>query len=146
MTTNYAETAARSLGVKIDDLLILQPTSTDVLMAVARGEVDLNRLAREELAARGLDQSGVWVGFPKAAAIARRALVPADVLAEIARRRCSMELAERGRDSLDFADVHCSALRAALEDAYAAGAAARSEPTTVVRADGRRVRVSIPTK
>jgi hypothetical protein len=31
-----------------------------VLAAVARGELDLNRLAREELAARGLDDKGIW--------------------------------------------------------------------------------------
>ena len=39
---------------------------TKVLAAAARGEIDLNRLAREELAARGLDNKGVWVGFDRA--------------------------------------------------------------------------------
>ena len=34
--------------------------------AAARGELDLNRLARVELASRGLDRDGVWVGFERA--------------------------------------------------------------------------------
>ncbi|MEI7431202.1 MAG: hypothetical protein WCL27_12170 [Betaproteobacteria bacterium] len=38
----------------------------DILAAVARGEVDLNRLAREVLANRGMNAQGVWVGFEKA--------------------------------------------------------------------------------
>ena len=37
-----------------------------VLAAVARGEIDLNRIAREELANRGLGIQGEWVGFQAA--------------------------------------------------------------------------------
>ena len=33
---------------------------------LARGEIDLNRIAREELASRGLGLRGEWVGFQKA--------------------------------------------------------------------------------
>ena len=40
-----------------------------VLAAAARGELDLNRLAREEMASRGLDLDGNWVGFKRAAEI-----------------------------------------------------------------------------
>ena len=43
-----------------------------VLAAVARNEVNLNRIARQELAARGLDTLGSWVGFPEAKRIAER--------------------------------------------------------------------------
>ena len=53
----------------VDELGFIQTALTKVLAAAARGEIDLNRLAREELAARGLDQNGVWVGFDKAAKI-----------------------------------------------------------------------------
>ncbi len=53
----------------VDELGFVQIADTKVLAAVARGEVDLNRLAREELAARGLDQNGNWVGFERAAQI-----------------------------------------------------------------------------
>jgi len=50
----------------IDEIGFIQTANTKVLAAVARGELDLNRIAREELAARGLDLNGVWVGFETA--------------------------------------------------------------------------------
>jgi hypothetical protein len=56
-------------GFTIDEVGFIQLASNKVLAAAARGELDLNRLAREELAARGLDQNGVWVGFEQAAKI-----------------------------------------------------------------------------
>lgn len=40
---------------------------SELLAAVSRGEVNLNELARETLAGRGLDQNASWVGFPEAA-------------------------------------------------------------------------------
>jgi hypothetical protein len=52
----------------VDEIGFIQTALTRVLAAVSRGEVDLNRLAREEIASRGLDQEGVWVGFERAAA------------------------------------------------------------------------------
>jgi len=62
----YTENANR---FTVDELGFIQLALTEVLAAVARGELDLNKLAREELAARGLDQNGQWVGFQKAAEI-----------------------------------------------------------------------------
>ena len=53
----------------IDEIGFIQIAITKVLAAVARGELDLNQLAREELANRGLDKTGAWVGFDKARAI-----------------------------------------------------------------------------
>jgi hypothetical protein len=50
----------------VDELGFIQTALTKVLAAAARGEIDLNKLAREELASRGLDNQGVWVGFPRA--------------------------------------------------------------------------------
>ncbi len=50
----------------VDEIGFIQIALTKVLSAVARGELDLNRLACEELAARGLDDKGVWVGFDRA--------------------------------------------------------------------------------
>lgn len=50
----------------VDEVGFIQIALTKVLAAAARGELDLNRLAREELAARGLDQNGAWVGFEQA--------------------------------------------------------------------------------
>ena len=53
----------------VDELGFIQIALTKVLAAAARGEIDLNRLAREELASRGLDKDGQWVGFDRAAKI-----------------------------------------------------------------------------
>lgn len=53
----------------VDEIGFIQIADTKVLAAVARGEIDLNRIAREELASRGLDQDGNWVGFDAARAI-----------------------------------------------------------------------------
>ena len=64
----YTENAHR---FTVDELGFIQLADAQILAAVARGELDLNRLAREELAARGLDQQGRWVGFEKAAEIHR---------------------------------------------------------------------------
>jgi hypothetical protein len=50
----------------VDEVGFIQIAATKVLAAAARGELDLNLLAREELASRGLDASGIWVGFDKA--------------------------------------------------------------------------------
>ena len=50
----------------VDEIGFIQIAATKVLAAVARGEIDLNRIAREELASRGLDANGTWVGFDRA--------------------------------------------------------------------------------
>jgi len=44
----------------------MQLVQTELLAAAARGELDLNRIARIELASRGLDWQGRWVGFERA--------------------------------------------------------------------------------
>ncbi len=48
-----------------DKYLTIFPSQ--LLAAVARGEVDLNHWAGVLLAGRGLDQNARWVGFPEAA-------------------------------------------------------------------------------
>ena len=50
----------------VDETGFIQIALTKVLAAVARGELDLNRLAKEELAARGLSDQGNWIGFDAA--------------------------------------------------------------------------------
>lgn len=57
----------------IDQVGFIQTADTEVLAAVARGEIDLNQIAREALAGRGLNDQGRWVGFDQA----RAALVAA---------------------------------------------------------------------
>jgi len=61
-----AMTYSSTTEFTVDELGFIQIALTKVLAAAARGEIDLNRLAREELAARGLDDKGVWVGFERA--------------------------------------------------------------------------------
>lgn len=53
----------------------LQTFPSEILAAAARGDLDLNALARQELGSRGLDWSAKWIGFPKAAALAKCAPV-----------------------------------------------------------------------
>lgn len=48
----------------------MQTVETAVLAAAARGELDLNAIARQELASRGLNHQGRWVGFAEAARLA----------------------------------------------------------------------------
>lgn len=55
-----------------DELGFIQIAHVTILVAVAAGRLDLNDLARRELADRGLDHKGKWVGFPKANAIYER--------------------------------------------------------------------------
>jgi hypothetical protein len=50
----------------VDEIGFIQIAEAKVLAAAARGEIDLNRIAREELAARGLGLHGEWVGFQNA--------------------------------------------------------------------------------
>lgn len=49
-----------------DQIDFLHGAPLGVLVATANGEVDLNRLAHQELANRGYDRLGVWVGFKQA--------------------------------------------------------------------------------
>lgn len=46
------------------------------------------------------------------------------ILTKIAKKHCFVEtLDRRGRDSLDFHDIHVAGLKAALEEAFEAGQA-----------------------
>jgi hypothetical protein len=60
--TNPTE-ASHLPGINRDEASLLQTASAAFLLAVARGEIDLNAFARHELASRGLGKSGEWVGF-----------------------------------------------------------------------------------
>ena len=46
-----------------DELGFIETALTSVLVASASGGLDLNQLALVELAARGRDRQGRWVGF-----------------------------------------------------------------------------------
>lgn len=47
----------------------LQPLPTELLVAMAKGEVDTQAIAAQLMAGRGLDERGKWVGFEKAAVV-----------------------------------------------------------------------------
>lgn len=47
----------------------LQPLPTELLKAMAKGEVDAQAVAARLMAGRGLDRDGKWVGFEAASAI-----------------------------------------------------------------------------
>lgn len=50
----------------IDEIEFIQNATVKVLVAVSHRELDLNLIAQQELAQRGLNQNGVWVGFKRA--------------------------------------------------------------------------------
>ncbi|MGP8215460.1 MAG: hypothetical protein ACLQQ4_07850 [Bacteroidia bacterium] len=50
----------------LDPRYIFSLTATKLLSEALKGEFDLRYLAGRELANRGLDKNGTWVGFPKA--------------------------------------------------------------------------------
>jgi hypothetical protein len=49
----------------------LQPLPTELLLAMAKGEVDVQKVAARLMAERGLDERGKWVGFERAAVMWR---------------------------------------------------------------------------
>ncbi|GAB2798640.1 hypothetical protein GCM10027275_50280 [Rhabdobacter roseus] len=55
-------------STEADDLnpnLLFSTTWTELLVAIANGQVDAQELARQQLAGRGLDLLGKWVGYKK---------------------------------------------------------------------------------
>ena len=53
-------------GIDRDLAEQLQVFDTRFLLAIHHGDVDLVHLARRELASRGMDGNGRWVGFAEA--------------------------------------------------------------------------------
>jgi len=45
---------------------IFDMTDTDLLLQIAKGEIDPIQLAKDQLAARGIGKDGQWVGFDRA--------------------------------------------------------------------------------
>lgn len=54
------------VNLAFDAIEFIQTAPTKVLLDAVNGRIDLNRLASEEIANRGLDPSGHWVGFQEA--------------------------------------------------------------------------------
>jgi hypothetical protein len=51
-----------------DQIDFVHTVPLSVLLSAANGHVDLNRVALQELANRGYDRQGVWVGYKMAEA------------------------------------------------------------------------------
>ncbi len=56
----------RKIEYDADEFGHIQCMDTATLCKVARGEVDLNQIAINHLAGRGIDENGRWIGFDKA--------------------------------------------------------------------------------
>ena len=56
-------------------MFALQTISTEILAAAVRGDIDLNALAKKELANRSLDFNGKWVGFERAKELSNMSVV-----------------------------------------------------------------------
>jgi len=106
---------------------LFQGTATDLLLAAASGMIDPVMFARRELANRGLDANGTWVGFDRAREIHLGGTTGGDhaaqaAAAEIARRHLQIECLEtRNSDALDFCDIAVWSIRDALIAAFEAG-------------------------
>lgn len=58
--------ARHTQGLARDLAEFFQPLDTRFLLAIHHGDVDVVRLAREQLMNRGLNGDGRWVGYAKA--------------------------------------------------------------------------------
>jgi len=109
----------------VDEVGFIQIADAKVLAAVARGEIDLNRIAKEELASRGLGLRGEWVGF-KAARKVHGVEVDEksteQIIQKIAADHLFIDTLEtRNADSLDFHEVSVWSIKSALQAAFDAG-------------------------
>lgn len=113
----------------VDRLGYLRMMDTQLLLAAAKGQVDLNEVARWMVADRGIGINGAWVGFPEAHRQMAALSTPIDAeeaIGEIAATKLGIEtLDTRKSDSLDFHELAVWTLRSALAAAYEAGAAAQ---------------------
>lgn len=69
ISKDTATTGAKTMYPALD---YLQTMPADALAAAARGDINLNTLARHELANRGLNRAAKWVGFPEANRLAKQ--------------------------------------------------------------------------
>jgi len=60
------ETQKEQLSDELNPRFIFSLTYTELLIKAINGEIDLVQLAKAELANRGLDKNGQWVGFEEA--------------------------------------------------------------------------------
>ena len=60
----YQEAAKRgTIKDELNPIFIFGMTHNELLVKIASGELDMKDLAKRELAARGFDARGKWIGF-----------------------------------------------------------------------------------
>ncbi|MBK8285793.1 MAG: hypothetical protein IPK97_13500 [Ahniella sp.] len=115
-----------------DPQFLYSVTTTTLLLAIAGGLIDPTQLAKAELANRGLDRDGTWVGFDRAREIHLGASTAVDdaapqaaaeaTVVEIAQRHLGLDtLDTRNADALDFHDLAVWSIREALIAAFKSG-------------------------
>ena len=114
----------------VDEIGFIQIADAKVLAAVARGEIDLNRIAREELVSRGLGLRGEWVGFKAARKVhgvevqegmekVKDEKSTEQIIQKIAADHLFIDTLEtRNADSLDFHEVSVWGIKSALQAAF----------------------------
>ena len=114
----------------VDEIGFIQIAPAKVLAAVARGEIYLNQIAREELAARGMGLRGEWVGFKAARKVhgvevhggmekAKDEKYIDQIIQKIAADHLSIDTLEtRNADSLDFHEVSVWGSKSAWQAAF----------------------------
>jgi len=137
MATLTYEELIEKLG---DDAMILQIAKTRLLLYMATGQVDATQMARQELAQRGLDEQGTWIGFDAAAKLWQAPMAapataqtdgPDDAtldagMAVLAQVHLGIEtLTERKMDALDYHEVFVLQLKDALRAAFELGRASK---------------------
>lgn len=98
---------------------------TAALVAILQGQVNVLDVARAELASRGLDLSGRWIGFRAAALQSAQdstsTTVP-DAIAERLVRDLGFAQLQPQRTGSDFREVSVWGVHQAIAEAYQAGA------------------------
>ncbi len=61
-----SETTTPALNDDLNPAFLFSGIFTELLSKIAKGEIDANQIARQELANRGLNTDGKWVGFVEA--------------------------------------------------------------------------------
>lgn len=58
-----AKAQAGTIKDELNPAFILSLTATELLSKIAKGEINLQELAKRELESRGQNIEGIWVGF-----------------------------------------------------------------------------------
>jgi hypothetical protein len=103
----------------------VQVMDTPALVAIVQGKVSAHDIVRAELASRGLDMGGRWVGFRAAAQLAANdstAQRMPDVIAE--RLVCALGFSrlQPVHSTADFRELSVWRIHESLEEAYLCGA------------------------